>query len=244
MKLSRTDIQVSQRLLNLIYPRRCPVCDGITRGYDTLVCTECRGRITFVGDPVCMRCGKPLINESPEYCADCTKRGHLYTRGAAAFVYDSMMKDSISRFKYHNRREYADFYAGELYASSRRLLLQWDADVLIPIPVHKSKRRRRGFNQAELIAERIGKLSGIPVRTDLLIRTKNTLPQKELGDEGRFENLKNAFQAGQNDVDYRKAVLVDDIYTTGSTVDAAASALLGAGVGKVYFLAVCIGSDA
>ena len=151
------------------------------------------------------------------------------------------MRASISRFKYHNRREYADFYAEELLRAYGRMLRSWQPDALIPVPLHKSRMRKRGFNQAALVAERMGERLGIPVEEKLLIRVKKTSPQKELNDSARRENLKNAFQLCGNDVKLKRVVLIDDIYTTGSTLDAAAAALLAAGVEKVYFLSICIG---
>lgn len=151
------------------------------------------------------------------------------------------MRASVARFKYRNRREYADFYAEELVKRCGESVRSWDPDALIPIPLHKSRRRKRGFNQAELVAGKAGKILGIPVESKLLIRTRKTSPQKELNDVQRRANLKNAFQVRQNDVRLKKVVLIDDIYTTGSTIDAAASVLLEHGVEKIYFLTICIG---
>lgn len=201
----------------------------------------CRQRLAYVREPACKKCGKPLEKEETEYCADCARRKHAYARGRAVFPYDRLMRASIARFKYRGRREYADFYAEEMVKSLGELLLSWEPDALIPVPLHKSRMKRRGFNQAELTARKIGESLGIPVKTGLLLRTKKTSPQKELNDTQRRANLKNAFQVSQNDVRLKKVVLVDDIYTTGSTMDAAASVLLEHGAEKVYFLAICIG---
>lgn len=192
-------------------------------------------------EPVCSRCGKPLSRAEEEYCADCARRRHAYTCGRAAFLYDARMRASIARFKYHNRREYADFYAAEILKAWGSLVRSWQPQALVPIPLHKSRRRYRGFNQAELVARRIGSALEIPVRTDLLFRVKKTLPQKELDDMKRKENLKNAFQVTENDVELKKVLLVDDIYTTGSTIDAAAAALGELGVEQIYYLSICIG---
>ncbi|MEI3525087.1 MAG: hypothetical protein V8Q27_02355 [Eubacteriales bacterium] len=89
--------------------------------------------------------------------------GASFEKGRAAFVYDQLMRASISRFKYHNRREYADFYAEELLRRFGRTLRSWQPDALIPVPIHKSRMRKRGFNQAALVADRIGERLGIPV---------------------------------------------------------------------------------
>lgn len=241
MEQNRNGIQAFARLSNLIYPRRCPICDGLTGSHKILACGECRQRLVYVREPACKKCGKPLEKEETEYCADCGRRKHSYIRGKAVFPYDRLLRASVARFKYRNRREYADFYAEELIKSCGTALLSWEPDALIPIPLHKSRMRKRGFNQAELVARRIGKSLGIPVETGLLFRAKRTSPQKELSDAQRRANLKNAFQVRKNDVKLRKIVLIDDIYTTGSTIDAAAGVLLEHGAEKVYFLAICIG---
>lgn len=176
-----------------------------------------------------------------EYCPDCGRKKHLYARGRAAFEYDSVMRESIGRFKYKNRREYGDFYVQELLHSCGEAVRSWDVDLIVPIPLHKSRKRKRGFNQAELIAKKLGLELGIPISSDTLLRTKNTSPQKELNDQDRKSNLKNAFQVVKNDIKSKKILLIDDIYTTGSTLDAAASALLHHGAEKVYFLSISIG---
>ena len=152
-----------------------------------------------------------------------------------------MMRESIGRFKYKNRREYGDFYVQELLRACGEAVRSWNPDLLIPIPLHKSRRRKRGFNQAELIARGLGKELGIPVSADSLLRTKKTSPQKELNDQERKSNLKNAFQLAKDNVKFKKILLIDDIYTTGSTIDAAASVLLDHGAEKVYFLCISIG---
>lgn len=241
MEQNRNGIQVFARLSNLIYPRRCPICDGLTGSHKILVCETCRQRLVYVREPACKKCGKPLEKEEAEYCADCSRRKHTYTRGKAVFPYDRLMRASIARFKYRGRREYADFYAEELVKRCGELLHSWQPDALVPVPLHKSRMRKRGFNQAELTARKVGKALGIPVEKRLLLRTKKTSPQKELNDVQRRANLKNAFQVSQNDVRLKRVVLVDDIYTTGSTIDAAAAVLLEHGVERVYFLTICIG---
>ena len=165
MEQNRNGIQAFARLSNLIYPRRCPICDGLTGSHKILACGECRQRLVYVREPACKKCGKPLEKEETEYCADCGRRKHSYIRGKAVFPYDRLLRASVARFKYRNRREYADFYAEELIKSCGTALLSWEPDALIPIPLHKSRMRKRGFNQAELVARRIGKSLGIPVET-------------------------------------------------------------------------------
>ena len=115
-----------------------------------------------------------------EYCRDCQRFVHAFDKGAAVFAYDDVMRHSISMFKYHNRREYAKVYAREMYEHCRYFLKMASPEVILPVPIHKQKKRQRGFNQAELVAKELGKLMKVPVDTKYLSRKENTVPQKEL----------------------------------------------------------------
>ena len=106
---------------------------------------------------------------------------------------------------------------------------------------HASRERERGYNQSELLAKEMSRLLGIPVRSDIVKRVQKTVPQKELDELGRQNNLKKAFFIGTDVVKLKKVIVVDDVYTTGSTVDAVARELKEHGVGKVYFITLCIG---
>ena len=152
----------------------------------------------------------------------------------------------MAAIKYKNRREYLDFYSQALVSRYGKWLSHIQPDALIPVPVHPARRRKRGFNQAEELAERISLLTGIPVRADLLIRIRKTLPQKELNPAERLNNLRLAFavsdfyRAHLEQIP-RRVVLADDIYTTGSTMEACTRVLKAAGVKQVYIMSICIG---
>lgn len=233
-------IKAYRILLDLIFPRRCPFCDKIVE-QGRSICPECERRIQPIAGAVCSKCGKPQEDERKEYCYDCVRKKHEYHTGKALYVYQDAVKESLYRFKYANRREYAIFYGEQAALTYAGFIKRCEAEAIIPIPLHKIRRRQRGYNQAELFARELGRITGIPVRTDILIRSVNTRPQKELDDAGRKKNLKKAFTIRENIVQLKKILLVDDIYTTGSTVDAAAAMLKQAGVREVYVLCVSIG---
>lgn len=233
--------RVKEGLLALVYPRRCPVCHGIVVPKGESICGKCRGRLHPIQEPHCMKCGKPLYREEQEYCHDCARGKHCYEEGIALYPYDEVMQKSIAYFKFYNRREYAKPYAEEIGTYLGRKLLNWQADCLVPVPIHKVKKISRGFNQAEVLAEAVSRQIGIPVDAELLQRSKKTLPQKELNDEERRKNLQDAFQIAKKGVKYKKVILVDDIYTTGSTIDACTEVLKAAGIREVCFLSLCIG---
>lgn len=207
------------------------------------VCPECRLAAPYVTEPRCIRCGKPLQKQEDEHCCDCYVKQHDYDKGLALFAYDDMVRQSIYRYKYENKREYADFYADEICRRLGREILQWQADAIVPIPLHTSRQRMRGFNQSQLIAEQVGRRLKVPVDSDLVIREKKTIAQKQLNHSERQNNLKKAFKIRQNDVKLDTVILLDDIYTTGSTIDAVAALLKDTGIRKVFFIALSIGRD-
>lgn len=227
-------------LLDLLYPRRCVVCDGITDVPGEFVCEKCRSRIIYIKEPYCMKCGKQLKKEEREYCGDCARVRHKYIQGTALYDYGSMA-DSIFRFKYAGRMEYAGFYGKELYRKKGRWLSLIQPDALVPVPAHPARKRKRGYNQAELIARELSRCSGIPVNTKLIRRVVRTKPLKNLSSPERQNNLKRAFKMWKNDVKLNTIVIIDDIYTTGSTVDAMARVLNEAGIRRIYFMTLTIG---
>ena len=117
-------------------------------------------------------------------------------------------------------------------------------DFLVPVPVSEDRLRKRGYNQALILAREVSRLTGIPVREDILGRVTDTLPMKNMTPEERQNNLKRAFQSFGNDVSLNSIMLIDDIYTTGATIDACAHALSQNGAERVFFMSLAIGEDA
>ena len=278
----------------LVYPRRCPVCDRPVNPAGALICPECEKLLKRTEGPVCRRCGKPLrspLSVPMHLCHDCRMHPHVYERGCAVFTYHSVA-GSLFRFKYKGRQEYgayfgrcmaeklAEFAAGpgsriyrESFAgmpsdgkstagqnmarqnmarqnSAKKISPQIPVrgsarpDFLVPVPVSEDRLRKRGYNQALILAREISRLTGIPVREDVLGRVTDTLPMKNMTPEERQNNLKRAFQSFGNDVSLNSIMLIDDIYTTGATIDACAHALSQKGAERVFFMSLAIGEDA
>jgi len=227
-------------VVELVFPRRCPVCDRIVMPKGKLICRECGDKLNYITEPRCKKCGKGLEKEEQEYCYDCSHKTHVYEKGLALYEYHSV-QDSIYRFKYQGRCEYADFYGRDMAYRLGDQIMRWNAEALIPVPIHYTRKNKRGYNQAELLAEALSACLFIPVRKDIVKRCKKTIPQKELDDRGRQNNLKKAFKIARDDVKLKSIILVDDIYTTGSTIDAIARELKAAGVEKIYYIALSIG---
>ena len=150
------------------------------------------------------------------------------------------MIGTMHRFKYSNRRDYAPVLAREAYGMHADWIRRIQPQMIVPVPLHPARRRTRGYNQAELLAGEVSRLSGIPMDADLLIRTHNTDRQRALNPQERKNNLKNAFQTSKKIVQLEKVLLIDDIYTTGSTIEACARALRASGISRIYFVVICM----
>lgn len=235
-----------QAILDMLYPVRCPVCGDIVIPKGRRICSTCENKPQLIIEPRCKKCSKPIDQEQREYCSDCERKKYHFDYGFSLWVYDSVMKKSISDFKYNHKREYAKYYIEKVIFNYKDIIKKLAPDVLVPVPIHKSKYRERGYNQAEILAYGIGKELNIPILPHLLIRNKKTLPQKQLSDKERLKNLQEAFIINNKALsDYpkrlKRILLVDDIYTTGSTIEACTNVLLRNGVEHVYFITLCIG---
>lgn len=239
MKIQHTKLRnPASALLDALFPRRCPVCGTIPEE-GRAICPSCLSQLSFVSSPVCKKCGKEMETETMEYCLDCTHHKRSFAWGVSLLNYNEAAAHSMAAIKYKNKREYLDFYAEETMKRCKEKLLFMEADVLVPVPVHPARRRQRGFNQAELLAQALSVELKLPVCSDVLRRTKKTEPQKDLTPSERLKNLEEAFEARA--ICGRTVLLVDDIYTTGSTIEACTRALLKAGAKKVCFFTLCIG---
>ena len=227
-----------RKILDIFYPRCCPVCQKILKDQRRMICPECEKKLRPIGHPRCYKSGKPI--EEGEYCKDCQKHTHIFDQGRGIFVYDGIMRRSVTRYKYYGCREYGDFYAKAMYRYAWKNLNQWKPDLIVPVPIHKSKERLRGFNQAAYLAERLSCYTGIPVDTDLVQKVVKTKSQKKLNAMQRRKNLEKAFLVTKN-IRGKDILVIDDVYTTGSTIDAMAGCLRKRGAKNIYFLTVCIG---
>lgn len=234
-----TDIK--DGFLNLLFPPRCPFCDKIQKVSAAGICEECRQKIVYITEPRCLKCGKQLAQEETEYCRDCNKKMHKFCQGRALYDYGSVA-GAIYRFKYKGKREYGKIFGEEMVYFLGDYIRYIHPDVLLPVPLHPVRESIRGYNQASVLAKVIGKALNIPVEAHLVKRIQNTKALKGLNSKERVNNLKNAFILDRNSVKLDTVIIVDDIYTTGSTIDAIADLLLEAGVKKVFFITLAIGA--
>ena len=222
----------------MIYPRHCPVCHRILKDDKRYICPPCEKKIRPLTGSLCMKCGRP-VEENREYCRECLTAEHTYDRGRGIFLYNDMWKKSLERFKFYGCREYGDFYSHLMWEEAKEDIRDWNPDIVVPVPMHPKKQRMRGFNQSWYLAQRISRASGIPSKSDAVRKVRNTAAQKQLDAAERKSNLHGAFAAVQS-MGGRCVLVVDDVYTTGSTIDAMASVLRDAGASAVFFLTCCI----
>ena len=228
----------ARHVLDLLYPPVCPFCGKIS---PEGICAGCRKKIVYVREPRCMRCGKPLRDETREYCRDCETRSSFFDRGYGMWLHREPVSGAVYRFKYKNKRNWGRIFAVELAEHYEGQIRAWGIEEIIPIPLHSSRKRKRGFNQSEVVAGILSELTGIPCRTDVLFRIRKTVPQKQLDRRGRKDNLMGAFGVSREWNACENVLLIDDIYTTGTTVGRAAKMLKKAGAQNVYFLTISIG---
>lgn len=234
-------MKFKKMFLDSLYPRCCPVCHKIVAGKNKIICDPCLEKLKPISQPRCFQCGKSMRNQEQEYCGDCIQSHHVYDQGIGIYVYDDIMRRSIENFKFHGRREYGDFYIRAMAEYARPYMARWRPQGIVPIPMTARKQKLRGFNQSEYLAEGIGTIYGIPVFGNVVVRTEEGKAQKELNAKERRRNLKRAFRMGETFNPYKTLLLVDDVYTTGSTIDAVAEILRENGAERIYFLTLCQG---
>lgn len=191
-----------------------------------------------------MKCGKPIRHAEQEHCHDCARIQHHFEKGAALWLHEEPVNLSIYQYKFHNQRSFGRYYAEEMAERYGDTLAKWNPDIIIPIPLHSAKLRKRGYNQAAIVAKELGKLMSLPVSVKLLKRMRGTNPLKTLDPAERKRNLRKAFAVEDEERELlkgKRVLLIDDIYTTGSTMDEAAKILKGAGAEKVFYLTISIG---
>ncbi|MBR2765938.1 MAG: ComF family protein, partial [Blautia sp.] len=206
-----------QLILDLLYPARCPVCQTVLQDRRMLLCPDCGRKVRPPAQPRCMRCGKPLSVET-ELCRDCGRGKRVFTEGMGVFLYDEQMKASILRFKLNGHRCNARFYAEAMAYYGRERIRRWQPDLLVPVPMYSGDLRKRGYNQAALLAAELSGLTGIPWADSLVVKTEKTRSQKTLDAAGRRRNLVDAIRVTRS-VTGLRILVVDDVFTTGSTVD-------------------------
>ncbi|WP_307718736.1 ComF family protein [Azospirillum sp. B4] len=226
------------RLLDLILPPRCLGCGEAVAAAGTL-CGTCWRGVTFITAPQCAGCGRPFPHDMGDgaLCAICVAAPLAFGRLRAAVLYDDASRPLILGFKHGDRTEAAPLLASWMARAGADLLAE--ADVIAPVPLHRWRLFARRYNQAALLALRLGRLTGVGAVPDLLVRRRRTPSQGSLSRQGRARNVAGAFALRPGrPVAGLRVVLVDDVYTTGATAAECARVLTRAGAVRVDVLAL------
>lgn len=218
-------------LLDLVYPPFCLVCK--TPGSDYL-CATCLEKIDIIEPPCCHKCGTPC-DPAIYICAECREREFHFEFACSVGTYDGTLREAIHALKFACQELMAR-PLGELMARCYTTSgLPGKVDVAVPIPIHRSRLVDRGFNQSAEIARVFCKRVSLPMETNALVKTKKTRDQVDLPENERFANVEGAFAVSDPDpIQGKRVLIIDDVFTTGATVNEAAKTLRSAGASAVY----------
>ncbi|MGQ9520232.1 MAG: double zinc ribbon domain-containing protein [Candidatus Fervidibacter sp.] len=234
-----------EKIFDWLYPPRCGVCH---RFCDGSICQGCQSQWVKIAHPYCLWCGKPFdprAKTSP-LCGVCLQGRYKFDYARSAVIYEGIARETVHAFKLKGKPRLAE-PMGKLMAELLENALNGESvplpspwlrpDFLVPVPLHPKTQRDRGYNQAALLAEVVGRHLDIPVEPNLLAQIRPMRPQATLSERERWENVKDAFEVVKPElVKGRAVVVVDDVMTTGSTLNEIAKVLKRAGARRVYCL--------
>ena len=234
-------MRIFGRILDIFFPTPCSYCNGpVGSSGIPYFCSVCWEDFAPISGPVCPRCGRPFdspesLSHSPAHeCGQCRQYPPRFDQALAVGYFEGPLREAIHQYKYRPCRSLGrplgDWMAGKV----RRLT---DLDMVMPVPLHPTRLRHRGFNQALLLAHRMCKQHDILLSCDNLFRVRPTRPQVELTGEERLKNVAGAFALRRQDtVKDRNVVIIDDVFTTGATMNECAAVLKEAGAAQVVAL--------
>ena len=236
-------------LVSVLFPADCRLCEQVLFRASTVpICEACLGSFPALGGAVCETCGQPLSawslgggekEQAPDglVCPECQSREYGFDSARSYALYKTGIVRAIMLLKFERIEPLGRWFAGRLAEVAKREKVS--ADVVVPVPLHRQRERERGYNQADLIAKPLAHKLGLPYRAVLLMRTKPRPDQHILNLEERWDSVRGAFATRPGSkVDNLRVLLVDDVMTTGATLDACAKALRGAGAKSVIGLTV------
>lgn len=215
--------------LNLLFPYWCLGCGQ----EGELICLSCRSTLPRITPPICPRCGLP--QPSGILCPTCSHRRHEIDGIRSPFRFEAVIRQAVLQLKYKNLRALAGPLAGLLsdYLTANPV----PAEVVVPVPLHRKRTRERGYNQSQLLCRELGKLLKLPVVADCLIRQRHTPPQTRTATVSeRRSNVADAFTCRDHRLKGKQVMLIDDVTTSGATLDACAAALKASGASSVWGL--------
>ena len=230
------------KILNFILPPRCINCGKVLNEEDG-ICSECFQKISFISRPYCEKCGIPFAEKTSgkNICGSCLKdKKSVFRLFRSVFIYDEFSKKMVLSLKFMDKTENAKILGKMMFFAGKDIFKNEDEiDVIIPIPLHYKRLLKRKYNQAGLLAKALSKYCAKPVDYSSVIRAKNNRPQVEFSGKVRHNNVKGVFEVRKTQkIKDKRILLVDDVYTTGSTMKECAKVLLKAGAKSVDFITI------
>ena len=207
-----------------LYPAKCRVCE-ISLEVTSLpyICANCWHDIQFLEPPWCDICGTPNVNG---LCDECAISPPRYGKLRSIAFYQTTLQQAIHLFKFEEKKVFAQHLIQLINAHIPMDCTIGEYDFILPIPIHKKRLRKRGFNQATLLAKGVAQMEGVPLLTGTLVRHRHTAAQSSLGMDARQQNIIGAFEIRNSDVIYnRRILIIDDVFTTGATIREAVNEL-------------------
>ncbi len=229
-----------EHLLAIVYPLDCFICgERIDRKEYNPLCSGCFGKIKKIYPPFCAKCGTPLSAElTPvNICAECRRKRYFFDQAWASTSYEGVMRSCIHSLKYGRHIALGDLLSRILIDFARRYMDMNRFDCIIPVPLHSAKLREREFNQSRLLAQPLADSFNKKMLLRGLVRVKYTLPQSELTSSEREENVRGVFSVNDpQSVKGKNILIIDDVFTTGATLNECALVLKENGAGRIEVL--------
>ena len=218
--------QLQNEVIDFFFPRECIGCGKV----GDFICVQCSKKLSRLNPPFCLRCGKP--ESSGTFCHECWGKSNSLDSIRSVFVFDGILREAVLSFKYRNLRAIANCL-GEFMASYYKVN-SLSGDILVPVPLNEKRIRDRGYNQSGLLAREISMSIGVPVSEKVIRRTRDCQPQARTKNvDERRRNMENAFSHIGDGVSGMDVVIIDDVCTSGATLEACAFALKSAGAKRV-----------
>lgn len=232
------------RFLKILFPEFCPVCKKPSTDHRTApICSECWQSISSYKGSICKKCGKPLVSDISTTCKICIEEEPAFKWVRSFGLYEDTLKEAINLLKYYRIKRLSKPLSEIMLKTEPAPEKSWrgvripHADAIIPVPLHKKRLRQRGFNQSALLAKYLARHIGVPLSLDCLVKIRDTMPQVGLNAKERKKNIRKAFEISNKKlIRGKNIVLVDDVFTTGTTVRECSKILKKSGAKDIYVL--------
>lgn len=231
-------MNIIPKLLDIFFPCLCAGC-GTPVEASRLFCAKCEADLAMVTAPFCQICGHPFTSSqgNEHVCGECLRQPPFFKAARSVFIYKEPIKRAITQFKFLGCTALAELFVKAIITHLNEFIKQIAPDIIIPVPLHLHRLRERGYNQCLLLAQHMARTLGIPCKKRVLRKVKPTIPQVGLSSYQRRLNIKGSFAVFDQDaVQGKRILLIDDVLTTGSTVNECAKVLVKAGADGVWVI--------